>query len=88
MKFSRDTLEYVQFVTNFRDSIESQVTDKSQRLTLLLAQCTGKAKEAVRSSVNLAVSDKYTEAWRNLEKFKCGKRMRRLLALVITTRVG
>ena len=47
---------------NLRDKIESQVTDESQRLTRLLAQCIGKAKEAIRSCANLAVSEKYTEA--------------------------
>ena len=38
-KFSGDPLEYAEFVTNFKDNIESQVADKSQRLTRLLAQC-------------------------------------------------
>ena len=38
--------------------MESQVADESQRLTDLLAQCTGKAKEAIRSCDNLAVSEK------------------------------
>jgi len=71
------------------------VTDESQRLTRLLAQCIGKAKEAIRSCANLAVSEKYTEAWRNSEKFKCGKadvatlmEFVWRLAWVITTRVG
>ena len=55
MKFSGDRIEYVGFVTNIRDNIESQVSDESQTLTRLLAQCTGKAKEAIRSCVNLPV---------------------------------
>jgi len=55
MKFSGDPLEYAEFVTNFRDNIESQVYDESQRLTHLLAQSTGKAREAIRSCVNLPV---------------------------------
>ena len=55
MKFSGDPLEYVEFVTNFRDNIENQMSDESQRLTRLLAQCSGKAKEAIRSCVNLTV---------------------------------
>lgn len=62
MKFSGDPLEYAEFVTNFRDNIESQVSDESQRLTRLLAQCTGKAKEAIRSCVNLPVGYRYSEA--------------------------
>ena len=43
MKFSGDPLEYVELVTNFRDNIENQVSDESQRLTRLLAQCSGKS---------------------------------------------
>ena len=68
MKFSGDPLEYVEFVTNFRDNIENQVSDESQRLTRLLAQCSGKAKEAIRSCVNLTVDERYTEAWRTLSE--------------------
>ena len=68
MKFSGDPLEYVEFVTNFRDNIENQVSDESQRLTRLLAQCSGKAKEAIRSCVNLTVGERYTEAWRTLSE--------------------
>ena len=37
MKFSGDPLEYAEFVTNFKDNIESQVIEDSQRLTRLLA---------------------------------------------------
>ena len=59
MKFSGDPSEYAEFLTNFRDNIESQVSDESQRLTRLLAQCTGKAKEAIRSCVNLPVGQRY-----------------------------
>ena len=68
MKFSGDPLEYAEFVTNFRDNIESQVSDESQRLTRLLAQCTGKAKEAIRSCVNLPVGYRYSEAWKTLHE--------------------
>ena len=31
MKFSGDPLEYAEFATNFKDDIESQVSDESQR---------------------------------------------------------
>ena len=58
----------MEFVTNFRDNIENQVSDESQRLTRLLAQCSGKAKEAIRSCVNLTVGERYTEAWRTLSE--------------------
>ena len=66
MKFSGDPLEYAEFVTNFKDNIESQVSDDSQRLTRLLAQCTGKAKDAIRSCVNLPHGKRYKEAWQTL----------------------
>ena len=55
MKFKGDPSEYAEFAVNFRDHIESQVTDDSQRLTRLLAQCVGKAKDAIKSCVNLPV---------------------------------
>ena len=59
MKFSGDPSEYAGFLTNFRDNIESQVSDESQRLMRPLAQCNGKAKEAIRSCVNLPVDQRY-----------------------------
>ncbi|CAB4042058.1 Hypothetical predicted protein, partial [Paramuricea clavata] len=62
MRFGGDPLEYVEFVTNFKDNIESQVSDDSQRFTRLLAQCVGKAKDAIRSCVNLDVGQRYKEA--------------------------
>ena len=45
MKFNGDPLGYTEFKTNLRDNIESGVSDESHKLTWLLAQCTGKAKE-------------------------------------------
>jgi hypothetical protein len=51
MKFGDDPIEYVEFTTNFKDNIESQVKDESQRFVRLLAQCIGKAREAIRSCV-------------------------------------
>ena len=68
MKFGGDPSEYSEFAVNFRDHIESQVTDDSQRLTRLLAQCVGKAKEAIKSCVNLPVGQRYEEAWKTLTK--------------------
>ena len=72
MKFSSDPLEYVEFVTNFRDNIEGQVLDESLRLTRLLAQCTGKARDVIRSCVNLPVGSRYSEACRTLRQ-NCGQ---------------
>ena len=67
-KFSGDPLEYAEFVTNFKNNIENQVADESQRFTRLLAQCIRKAKEAIRSCVNLPVGYKYSEAWKTLHE--------------------
>lgn len=61
-------MDYVEFVTNFRDNIKSQVSDDSQKMMCLLAQCSGKAKEAIRSCFNLTVGEIYTEAWRTLSE--------------------
>ena len=66
MKISGDPLEYAECVTNFKDNIESQVADESQRRTRLLSQCVGRAKEAIKSCVNLPVCYRYSEAWNTL----------------------
>ncbi len=68
IKFDGDPLEFSEFVTNFKDNIESQVHDDSQRLTRLLAQCSGKAKEAIRSCVSLPVGTRYDAAWKTLKQ--------------------
>lgn len=67
MKFG-DLSEYGEFVANFRYNIESQVSDDSQRLTHLLAQCVGKARDAIKSCVNLPVRQRYNAAWKTLLK--------------------
>ena len=46
--------------------MESQVKDESQRFTRLLAQYTGKARDAKRSCVNLDANQRYKEAMRVL----------------------
>ncbi|KAL9956037.1 hypothetical protein ACROYT_G037456 [Oculina patagonica] len=68
MKFGGDPSEYGEFVANFRDHIESQVSDDSQRLTRLLAQCVGKVRDAIKSCVNLPIGQRYSEAWKTLSK--------------------
>ena len=67
-KFGGDPSEYGEFVVNFRDHIESQVSDDSQRLTRLLAQCVGRAKDGIKSCVDLPVGQRYSEAWKTLSK--------------------
>jgi hypothetical protein len=68
MKFCGDPAEYAEFMTNFCDNLESQVQDNSQRLTRLLAQCEGKAKEAIKSCVSLPVHKRYATALDTLHK--------------------
>ena len=68
MKFGGNPSGYGEFVANFRDHIESQVSDDSQRLTRLLAQCVGKARDAIKSCVNLPIGQRYSEAWKTLSK--------------------
>ena len=65
MQFNGVPLEYAEFVTNFRDNIESQVADESQGLTRLLAQCVGKGKDAIRirKSPCRKVSTVFGTAW-------------------------
>lgn len=64
MKFGGDPSEYGEFVANFRDHIESQVSDDLQRLTRLLAQYVGKA----RDNINLNIGRRCSEAWKTLSK--------------------
>lgn len=66
LRFSGDPLEYAEFMMNFKSHIESNVADPTQRLTRLLAQCDGKAKEAVRSCVTLPPNEGYETAKRTL----------------------
>ena len=44
------------------------MTDDSQRLTRMLTHCVGKAKDAIKSCVNLPVGQRYEEAWKTLMK--------------------
>ena len=62
LKFDGNPLEYAEFVKNFSDHVEKAVTDSSLRLTRLLALCQGKAKEAIRSCVNLPANISYETA--------------------------
>ena len=68
LKFGGDPTEYSEFITNFVDNVECRVSDDSQRLTRLIAQCTGKAKEAIRSCVNLPEGARYSEARKTLQE--------------------
>ena len=62
IKFDGDPLEYGEFTKNFVDHIEKKILDPSLRLTRLIAQCYGKAKEAIISCVTLPSSEGYETA--------------------------
>ena len=66
LQFNGDPLEYAEFILNFKSHIETNITDPTQRLTRLLAQCRGKAKEAIRSCVTLPAGEGYEVAKRTL----------------------
>ena len=59
LKFDRDPITYVTFIHNFETYLELDNPDDSRRLQLLIQHCTGKAREAIESCVNLPVSDGY-----------------------------
>ena len=44
------------------------MTDDSQRLTRMQTNCVGKAKDVIKSCVNLLMGQRYEEAWKTLVK--------------------
>ena len=42
------------------------MTDDSQKLTRMLTNCVGKAKDVIKSCVNLLMGQRYEEAWKTL----------------------
>ena len=49
MLFDGDPINYPRFVKNFEVNIERSVLDDGLKLTYLIQQCTGKAKEAIQN---------------------------------------
>ena len=68
MKFNGDPIEFTAFEVNFRECVEDHVKDDSQRLSHPLAQCVGKARDAIRGCVTLPSGTKYSEAWKVLRR--------------------
>ena len=60
MKFGGDPSEYGEFVANFCDKIENQVSDDLERLTRLLIQCVRGEGGVIKSCVNLPVVQIYS----------------------------
>ena len=51
--FDGEPVNYISFMHNFETCLEKDNPDNSRRLQLLIQHCTGKAREAVESCVNL-----------------------------------
>jgi hypothetical protein len=62
LRFGGDPLEYAEFMINFTSHVEANVPDPVHRLTRLLGQCYGKAKDAIRSCVSLPGDQGYETA--------------------------
>ena len=54
--FSGDALEYVYFIANFKDMVESVVDDQRGRLNRLIKYTSGEAKDLIRHCVHDPVS--------------------------------
>ena len=53
MHFDGDPMNYVSFIHNFETCLEKDNPDSATRLQLLIQHCSGKAKDAIESCVNL-----------------------------------
>ena len=67
MHFGGNPIDYVSFMRNFETCLEDH-TDGSRSLQLLIQHCTGKAREAIESCVNLPVSEGYESAKKTLKE--------------------
>ena len=67
MHFDGDPINYVSFMRNFETCLEDDA-DNSRNLHFLIQYCTGKARDATESCVNLPVSEGYESAKKTLEE--------------------
>ena len=68
MHFDGDPMNYVSFIHNFETCLEKDNLDSATRLQLLIQHCSGKAKEAIESCVNLPVGRGYTTVKNTLKE--------------------
>ena len=68
MHFDGDPMNYVSFIHNFETCLEKDNPDSATRLQLLIQHCSGKAKEAIESCVNLPVGRGYITAKNTLKE--------------------
>ncbi len=62
LHFNGDPLKYGTFMHNFENCLERDNPDDSRKLQLLIQHCTGKAREANESCVNLPFENGYRVA--------------------------
>ena len=67
MHFNGDPINYASFIHNFETCLEDS-TNNSRNLQLLIQHCTGVAREAIESCVNLPVSEGYKTAKETLKE--------------------
>ena len=67
MHFDGNPINYVSFMRNFETCLEDGA-DNSRNLQFLIQHCTGKARDAIESCVNLPVSEGYESAKKTLEE--------------------
>ena len=68
MHFDGDPMNYVSFIHNFETCLEKDNPDSATRLQFLIQHCSGKAKEAIESCVNLPVGRGYVTAKNTLKE--------------------
>ncbi|XP_055955970.1 uncharacterized protein LOC126816200 [Patella vulgata] len=66
LHFDGNPLKYASFIHNFETCLESQNSDSSRRLQLLIQHCTFKARDAIESCVNLPPEEGYVTARKTL----------------------
>ena len=62
MHFDGDAINYASFTNNFETCLERKNLNNSTRLQLLIQHCNGKARDAIKSCVNLPVQEGYFTA--------------------------
>ena len=68
MHFDGEPVNYISFMHNFETCLEKDNPDNSRKLQLLIQHCTGKAREAVESCVNLPEEYGYQAAKETLRE--------------------
>ncbi|XP_048586408.1 uncharacterized protein LOC116604491 [Nematostella vectensis] len=68
MHFDGNPINYVSFMHNFETCLESLTSDNSRKLQYLIQHCTGKARDAIESCVNLPTSEGYNTAKNTLKE--------------------